>query len=215
VGLLGYCVGGTLSGIYAAQNPDNVAALVNLAGPFDFSKAGLLGKMVDPRFFNPAAVAEAGNVSPGQMQSGFVMLRPTLQISKWVTFADRALDPAFRESFDAMEAWANDNIPFPAAAYVTYITELYQQNKLFQGQHRVSGKPVDLGAIDCPVLSVVASKDNICPPEAATALNDLCGSKDKDVLTIPGGHVGAVVGSKAPTTLYPALSTWLRSKLCN
>ena len=29
VGLLGYCMGGTLSAIYTAQHPDEIAALVN------------------------------------------------------------------------------------------------------------------------------------------------------------------------------------------
>jgi hypothetical protein len=30
---------------------------------------------------------------------------------------------------------------------------------------------------------------------------------------VPGGHVGAVVGNRAPKVLYPAMRDWLRSKL--
>src|SRR6185369_11923320 len=104
---------GTLSGIYAALHPDEVAALANLAGPFDFSKAGFLGEMVDPRWFDADAIAEAGNVAPVQMQSGFVAMRPTSQMAKWVSFLDKAADPAAREAFEALEAWAGDNVPFP------------------------------------------------------------------------------------------------------
>jgi polyhydroxyalkanoate synthase len=213
VGILGYCMGGTLSGIWSALHPEQVAALVNLAGPFDFAKAGFLGEMVDARYFDAAAIAAAGNMSPQQMQSGFTALRPTMQLSKWVALLDRGLDPAVRESFDALEAWAGDNIPFPGAAYATYIGELYQQNLLVKGQHHVRGRRVDLGAIRCPVLSVVADRDAICPPAAATALNDHCGSSDKEVLTVAGGHVGAVVGGKAPKVLYPALAAWFRKHL--
>jgi polyhydroxyalkanoate synthase len=33
LGLLGYCIGGTLSAIHAALRPEGVRALVNLAGP--------------------------------------------------------------------------------------------------------------------------------------------------------------------------------------
>src|SRR5579859_8053605 len=84
VGLLGYCMGSTLAGIWTALEPAHVAALVNLAGPFDFSEGGALRTMVDPAWFDPRPIAEAGNVSPHQMQSGFVALRPTLQIAKWV-----------------------------------------------------------------------------------------------------------------------------------
>ena len=59
------------------------------------------------------------------------------------------------------------------------------------------------------MLTVVASRDTICPAEAATAMNDLVSSEDQSVLTIGGGHVGAVVGSRAPKQLYPAVAEWL------
>jgi polyhydroxyalkanoate synthase len=60
---------------------------------------------------------------------------------------------------------------------------------------------------------VTASRDTICPPDAAEALNAKVSSADQQVLTIPGGHVGAVVGSKAPRKLYPAVAEWLKDKV--
>src|SRR5450631_1582605 len=86
VGLLGYCMGATLAGIYTALEQKHVGALINLAGPFDFAHGGLLRTMVDPKWFDATAIAEAGNVGPNQMQSGFVALRPTAQIAKWMGF---------------------------------------------------------------------------------------------------------------------------------
>ena len=93
LGLLGYCMGGTLGAIQAALEPERCAALVNLAGPIDFSEAGMLGKMVERRWFDADAIAAAGNVSPLQMQSGFVALRPTTELGKLVRWLDRAHDP--------------------------------------------------------------------------------------------------------------------------
>ncbi|HEY2365010.1 MAG TPA: alpha/beta fold hydrolase [Polyangiaceae bacterium] len=213
--VLGYCMGGTLSAIATALRPERVAGLVNLAGPIDFSRGGLLAELVAPQHFNVEAVAGAGNIAPMQMQSGFWALRPTGQISKWFGLADRGSDPSFREAFGALETWASDNVPFPAAAYVTYIKELYQENRLLTATHAVRGKRVDLGAITCPVLTIVADKDTICPPDAALALNALASSKVKEVVTIPGGHVGAVVGSKAEKTLYPKIVDFLRRQTCD
>jgi polyhydroxyalkanoate synthase subunit PhaC len=213
VGILGYCMGGTLSSIWSSLHPGDVAALVNLAGPIDFSKAGFLGEMVDPAYFDAEAIASAGNMSAPQMQAGFTALRPTTQIAKWVGLLDRGLDPAARESFQALEAWSGDNIPFPGAAYATYIGDLYQKNLLVQGRHRVRGERADLASIRCPVLTVVADRDAICPPAAATALNDAVSSADKQVLTVAGGHVGAVVGGKASKVLYPALAAWFKERL--
>jgi polyhydroxyalkanoate synthase len=213
VGLLGYCMGATLAGIFAALEPARVAALVNLAGPFDFSEGGLLRTMVDPRWFDSRSIADAGNVGPHQMQAGFVALRPSAQIAKWIGFLDRAHDPRAREAFEALEEWAGDNIPFPAAAYATYIEELYQKNSLVRGEHYVAGRRVDLRAITCPVLTVSAERDTICPLPSARALLDACGSEDKELIVAPGGHVGAVVGSRAPKVLYPAIRAWLGERL--
>lgn len=213
IGLLGYCMGATLTTIFSALHPERAAAVVNLAGPIDFSEAGLLGKLTDAGHFDVDAIADAGNVHPLQMQSGFVAMRPSSQFTKWLALLDRGSDPEFVKAFDALETWANDNIAFPAEAYRTYIDELYQRNLLIQGKMYVGGKHVDLGSIDCPVLVVVTERDTICPPPAATALIDAVGSDDTEVVRVPGGHVGGVVGSRAPKVTYPAITRWFGQKL--
>jgi polyhydroxyalkanoate synthase subunit PhaC len=210
VSLVGYCMGGTLGAIHTALEPGQIAGLVDLLGPVDFAHGGALRRMVDRRWFDADAVAAAGNVSPHQMQAGFAALRPTLDIGKLVGLVDlAAADPAAREAFAALETWASDNIPFPAAAYRTYLAELYQDNALAAGRHTALGRRVDLAAIGCPVLTIVAERDTICPPSAALAINQLVSSPRKDVLTVPGGHVGAVVGSRAPTAVHAPLARWL------
>lgn len=213
VGLLGYCMGATMSAIHAALHPEAMAALVNLAGPVDFEEGGFMRHMVDPKWFDPNAIANAGNLSPSQMQSGFSALRPTQSLAKWVAYLDKCHDPKAREAFDALETWAGDNIPFPAEAYRRYIGELYQQNQLVLGTHRIAGRRVDLGAIRCPLLTITADRDTIVPPRAAMALAEKSSASEKELLTVPGGHVGAVVGSRAAKVLYPAMTTWLRRVL--
>lgn len=214
VGILGYCMGATLASVYAALHPTSVAALANLAGPIDFHQGGILAHLVRPEWFDPDAVADAGNVSPKQMQSGFQAMRPTLDVSKMINLLDRAKGgKAVFDGFYAMETWGSDNIPFPAAAYRTYITELYQQNLLFKGEHRVKGRRADLKAITAPVLVIGADRDTICPLPAARALIDASSAEDTRVLQVPGGHVGAVVGSRAAKDLYPATTAWFRQRL--
>lgn len=213
LGLLGYCMGGTLAAIHATLHPERLAALVDLAGPIDFARGGMLATMVDRRWFDADAIADAGNVSPEQMQAGFTALRPTLELGKWMSMPELARDPAAATAFRALDAWASDNIAFPAAAYRTYIGELYQQNRLIAGTHRALGRAVRLDAIRCPTAVIVADRDTICPPDAATALLDHVGTTDRTVLRVPGGHVGAVVGGRASRELYPALAAWLDTRL--
>jgi len=211
--VLGYCMGGTLTTIYAAQHASDFAALITLATPIDFQRGGQLRCMVEPQWFDVDAIADAGNVAPVQMQAGFVALRPTLDMGKIMAMPDLATDARAREAFFALDEWASDNIPFPAEAYRRYIRELYQENQLVEGTHRVAGRAVSLGAINCPTLVITASRDAICPPAAATALLNHVSSTDTHVLEVPGGHVGAVVGSKAAKEMYPALIRWLQPRL--
>ncbi len=215
LGILGYCMGGTLAAIHTALHPEQVVALANLAGPIDFIRGGALTHMVDRRWFDADAIAQAGNVAPEQMQAGFTALRPMMELSKLVSLPGLAADPAAKASFRALEAWAADNIAFPAAAYRTYIGELYQANRLIAGTHRALGRQVDLGAIRCPALAIVADRDQICPPAAATALLEHVTTTDTTTLRVPGGHVGAVVGNRAARDLYPKVAEWFGSRLAS
>ena len=112
------------------------------------------------------------------------------------------------DSFARLNGWASDNIPFPAAAYITWIRDLYQRNDLVAGRHHVVGRRVALEAIVCPVLVVSAGHDAICPPESAAALLEHVSSTDTRHVQVPGGHVGAVVGRRAAKVLYPAISAF-------
>jgi polyhydroxyalkanoate synthase len=207
--VVGYCMGATVSAIAIALEPELARGFVNIAGPIDFSEAGLLATLAHRDHFDPAAMTEAGNLPGAMMQSGFLALRPTSTISKWVTLAARASEPAYRDEFTVLERWAGDNVPFPGAAYVTYIRELYQENRLVKKEHVVRGERVDLSRIRCPVLSIAAERDAICPPDAAFAIAGSVGSNDTECVTVPGGHVGAVVGRTARTKLYPKVADWI------
>jgi polyhydroxyalkanoate synthase len=215
IGMLGYCMGGTLTAIYAAQHADTIAALVTLAAPIDFAAGGQLRTMVDPSWFDADAIADAGNVAPAQMQAGFAALRPLLDAAKLAGYPDLATDARARGAFLALEAWASDTIPFPGEAYRRYIRDLYQGNQLVSGTHRVGGRDVSLTAITCPTLVITATRDAICPPAAANALLDHVGTTATATakLEVAGGHVGAVVGSRAAREMYPALVNWLRPHL--
>jgi poly(3-hydroxyalkanoate) synthetase len=108
-----------------------------------------------------------------------------------------------------LQVWLNDGVAFPAEAYRTYMKECYQENHLVQGKLIVGGRRVDLAQIACPLLTITAAKDWLCPPESTTILNDLVASQDRRVLELPGGHVGVVAGAGAVGQLWPKLSDWL------
>jgi polyhydroxyalkanoate synthase len=213
ISILGYSMGATLAAITTSLDPSRISAFVNLIGPIDFERIGGSRAMVDERWFDLEAIASAGNIAPAQVRAGFIALHPTVWWRKAFDFAERAHDPVAREAFACVETWVNDNVPFPAAAYVRYVQALYRNNELVRGTHHVLGRRVDLRRITCPTLVITAAQDEICPPAAAQALREHVGTDDVTLLPLDGGHVGAVVGHTARDELYPALTDWLKAKL--
>jgi polyhydroxyalkanoate synthase len=209
VHLLGYCLGGTLAAVHAAARPERVASLMLVAAPVDFHQGGLLARWTTTPTFDLDALADAfGNVPWPLMQASFHMLRPTLNLSKLVSMIDRAWDDEFLDHFAALERWGNDNVSFPALAYRRYVQELYRENRLAAGTFTMSGRPARLDAIRQPVMVVSFAHDHIVPDRSATAALDLVASPDRQLLRVPGGHVGAMVSRKAKSGLWGQLSAW-------
>jgi polyhydroxyalkanoate synthase len=76
-----------------------------------------------------------------------------------------------------------------------------------RGAVELGGRPVDLGSIDCPVVSVVGEADHIVPPGATQPIMDVL--PDVEELRFPAGHVGLIVGKSAQRTTIPAIAAWL------
>jgi len=213
ISLLGYCMGGTLTTIYTALRPQAIKNMINLATPIDFKDGGLLSRWTDAAYYPvDKLVATFGIVPPSLMQAGFQMLKPMGQLAKWLTFFEKVENEEFVKVFLAMEAWTNDNVAFPGEAFRTYVKTCYQENLLRQNRLVVGGKRVDLGAITCAVLNIVAQMDHICAPKSASVLNQLVSSADKQLVILPGGHVGIVSGTGARKYLWPTIGDWLAAR---
>jgi polyhydroxyalkanoate synthase len=204
--VLGYCMGGSLAAIHAAAHPESLASLVALAAPVRFADAGLLGLWTQSELFEPRALVEAlGNVPWQLLQSSFHMLRPTLNLAKAVHMIDRAWDDEFLDGFLALETWGSDNVSFPGEVWRTWVEDLYRGDAFVRGTFALSGKPARIENVDCPLLVVTFEHDTIVPRPSAAPLFELASSRDKQVLHLPGGHVGAVVSRGASKKLWPAL----------
>lgn len=205
--VLGYCLGGTLALIHATARPEKVASLTLLAAPVAFRDEGMLSRWTQTKTFDLNAVVDAmGNVPWQLMQSAFMMLRPTMNLSKAVSVLDRAWDDEFLDGFFALETWGNDNVSFPGACYRTYIQELYRGDALVQDRFSLGARPIRLSTFTRPTLVVTFEHDAIVPWQSAAVCMDKIGSEDKQRLHLAGGHVGAVVSKKAASGLWPAIA---------
>ena len=199
INVVGYCLGGTLSLLYAALHPETVRRLVLLTTtvdgdveggiPWVAHKMGLAGEDFD----NPRLVPAA------EVKSWFEMLAPGSNslIGRVSDLWDRLDDSPDRlREVRTMASWVDDVVPAPGRL----LAELYRKlgpgaNGLMKGTAVVGDEAVDTNAVGMPVLSVLAEKDTIAPPAGVDAIRSIV--PHAEVLRLPGGHVGIVAGRAA------------------
>jgi polyhydroxyalkanoate synthase subunit PhaC len=214
VSVLGYCAGGLLSAIYAALHPDGpMKNLVTITVPVDFSKMELFRRMTDPQEFNVDKMIDADGIVPGDIVARmFSLLRPASDIANQIRLWDNLWNDAYVKQYRLLERWTAETLPLPGGYARQTVKELLQKNSLYEGTLRIRGRLVDLSRITAPFLSFVAQYDHIVPPACARPLYERVGSRDKEEVVLPGGHVSLVAGPNAIKRMWPKLNEWLERR---
>ncbi len=198
---VGYCVGGTFLAIFLSRHPEMARRAAFVATPIDFHKAGKLGTWVRAENLPlDQLVDNLGNYPGHLIKGGFTTLKPTGELSKFVSLWERGEDEKFKELWAAMEQWNNDSIDFPGEAYREYVRACYFENRLLAGGWSLAGRPVTLKRATMPALAIAATKDHIVPPDSAFALAQVWGGPVETTL-VDGGHVGMCVARGLPAAL--------------
>lgn len=212
--MLGYCMGGLLTLLYAATHPDSpVRNVLSLATPVDFDHLGLQG--IWGRSVDPARLVNTyGNIPAALIRHSFRMLKPASELSpaRFIGLWQKVEDDKYVAQFRAFDRWTQEHIDFPGETFRQTMTELVQGNKLIRGGMELGGRPVELSAIRQSFLAIAAESDHIVPLAATNRQADLVGSEDKEMLVLPGGHVGLAAGRNARKALWPRVAAWLAAR---
>ncbi|MDQ3873017.1 MAG: alpha/beta fold hydrolase [Thermoproteota archaeon] len=223
VSILGYSWGGVLSMIYASLRAENVKNLILQSAHVDFDKdTSILASWfrrlplddivrefnsIDCRFVNLALLMRNPAVH------SFDALRFGGYMSKGSLFYSQLGTDAMR-----IAAWMSDTPMIPAGFFRDYIGKLYQQNQLVKNELQITlcsedkAEFVDLAQITMPLLNIVDDKDDICTTPAATPINDIAASEDKELINFPIGHIELSVSSDAHVKLWPRVVRWLEER---
>lgn len=199
--LAGYCLGGTMSMAAAMLRPPR--ALVLIASPWDFGgfSSQTRNDLLDLwRAAEP--VARGFGLLPAEvLQQIFWRIDPSRTIAKFEQFAGK--DPASPEgqNYVAVEDWANDGPPLPLAAGRELMEDLMSGNATGERRWHVGGRLVDPAKLSAPLLNVLSTTDRITPAESAW--------QGGERIALSEGHVGMVVGRRAPGSLWHHLAAWL------
>jgi len=198
VALAGYCLGGTMA--IAAADLANVERVATLAAPWHFTNypEGSKRALQDMWRHSQATSHSLGALPMEVLQAAFWSLDPERTVRKFADFGRLDADSADARRFVELEEWANEGEPLPYRAAAELVDDLFGNDHPGKDAWIVGGRPV-AERLTVPTLHFTAERDLIAPPQTAAA---------GDVVAIPSGHVGMIVGS-ARLQLHQELKTFL------
>jgi polyhydroxyalkanoate synthase len=210
VGVLGYCLGGDFALLSLAGNPQvPIRNLALMATPIDFSVMGLPVSLIREGRLDPdLLIDDTGNLPASVLLNSFRLRNPTGELVQYVSLMDQLWNDEYVRSYQALNQWIHDHIPFPGALARQMVDLFVRRNQLMKGQVRLGGRRVRLKSVRCPLLNVVADKDDVVPAAAAEPVKKLVGSTDFEELRVNAGHVALVTGRIGHTQTVPGIIDW-------
>lgn len=199
--LAGYCLGGTMSIAAAALSAPR--ALLLIAAPWDFDGFSSQTRNDLLQLWEGAATAaeQLGLLPAEILQQIFWRIDPVRTIAKFEQFSTKDPSSAEGRNYIAVEDWANDGPPMTFAAGRQLMKSLMVENCTGQGAWTVAGRTIAPDRLRMPILNIASTIDRITPE--ATAL------PHGERLSLAEGHVGMVVGRKAPESLWHQIALWV------
>ncbi|MCY1505039.1 Poly(3-hydroxyalkanoate) polymerase subunit PhaC [compost metagenome] len=210
ISLVGYCMGGVLSSMYAALHADGpLKNLVCFTTPVDWRHM-FFGKLADKEFFNVDRMLDADGLVPtSTVQRAIEMHRPATRLVGQIRLWDNMWNDDFVKAYRLMVAMGQETVPLAGEYYRQTVSELAWKNGLYEGTLRIGDRQVQLQNIKVPLLHVVAQYDSMVNAECSRPLVEGVGSTDKEELVLPGGHLSLVAGPAAIRRMWPKLDQWL------
>jgi poly[(R)-3-hydroxyalkanoate] polymerase subunit PhaC len=208
--VLGYCMGGSLALLALATQTLPVRSLITMATPVDFHALGGLAGAIADRELDPETLIDwTGNVPPQHLSAFFRVRKPTAEVVTAARLWENLWNDRYVSSHQAMARWSREHVAFPGAAFRQVAKQWLRGNAWVEGGLSLAGRSVDLRAVRCPTLSVLALADDLVPPDSARPIADVVGDGNVQLLELQAGHAGLTASRKAATTTVPALIDWL------
>ncbi|MFW5956289.1 MAG: PHA/PHB synthase family protein, partial [Halorhabdus sp.] len=211
INLLGYCMGGTMSGIYTALHPEKVNALGLMATGLYFEETGgVIELWGDEEYYDPRDVTDTfGNVPGEFLAGGFDALDPVANsVTKYLQLYDRLENEDFVRNFARMQQWLGDDVDVAGEVYAQFVKDICQDTALYENELIIDGQHVDVTDIDVPLLQILGKYDTLVPPSASTPFNDVVSSEEVTTIEYPTGHVGLSMSSGTQRDLWPEVAEW-------
>jgi polyhydroxyalkanoate synthase len=199
---VGYCIGGTLLSIAAAEmagrDDDRLATVTLFAAQTDFSEPGELSVFISPAQLAmlEALMWKEGVLESRQMGGAFTLLR-TYDLLWGPSIATYLRGE--RMSLNDLMAWNADGTRMAYRMHTDYLHQLYLKNDLAEGRYVANGEQISLADVTAPMFVVGTETDHVAPWKSVYKVGKLVRSSDYTFCLTSGGHnAGIISGPQHP-----------------
>lgn len=219
VHVCGYSQGGMFAYQAAAYlRSAGVRSVVTFGSPVDVHRnlpairadvAGALVRWVEPAF---TRVMQGIEGLPGFLTStAFKLLSPRKEIQQRVEFLRLLNDRGALERREARRRFLGGEgfVAWPGPAFRAFVEDFIVANRLVSGGFVIDGRTVTLADLTCPILAFYGATDEIARPATVRPIADAAPGAQCSFVSVPAGHFGIVVGSRAMQLTWPTVAAWV------
>ncbi|HST39333.1 MAG TPA: alpha/beta fold hydrolase [Conexibacter sp.] len=215
VQLVGWCLGGIMALLVAAETPARVRSVAMVASPFDTSAVPLVaplrplvnlaGGSVGTAAYKLLGGAPAPLVKRVYQLAGF-----DKYVMKPFTLATNLDDRDFLAQVEAVDRFMGGMLAYPGRTFGQIYHRMLRRNDLAEGRIVLGDRTIELAGVTAPVLSIAGEGDGIAPRKAVHRVAELLpNAAEVKIATAPGGHLGVLTGRAARRTTWPLVDDFL------
>jgi polyhydroxyalkanoate synthase len=218
VQVVGWCLGGILSLLALAAEPDlPVEAAALIASPFDFTKVPLVAPL------RPIAAVTRGHGvtqlyrllggAPAPLvKRGYQLAGLQKYLLKPLTLATNLHNRELLAQIEAVDAFMDRMHAYPGRTFGQLYHRFFRANDLADGRLALRDRTLDLRDVRVRTLAVAGTGDGIAPVAACHHVAALLPHASVELATAPGGHLGVLTGRAAAGTTWNTLDAFLGAR---
>jgi len=214
---LGWCLGGILTLLSAAADPEQpIASIALVASPFDFAQVRMMAPIRRIAKLTGGALGTAlyralGGAPAPLVSRGFQLTAIDRYLTKPLFLAQNLHDRETIAHAEAVDAYMAHMFAYPGRTFGQLYHAFFRVNSLAGGKVELrEGHKIDLADVRQPVLSVAGTADVLAPKAAVHHVGGLLpNAAEVRLETAPGGHLGVLTGRSAIGTTWQYLDEFL------
>jgi polyhydroxyalkanoate synthase len=215
VQLVGWCLGGIMSLLVAADGNPAVRSVAMVASPFDVAQVPLIAPLRPLVNLTGGSVGTVlyrllGGAPAPLVRRAYQLAGLDKYVLKPFTLATNLDDRDFLAQVEAVDRFMAGMLAYPGRTFGQIYHRMLRRNDLADGSIALGGRTIELREVRVPVLSIAGEGDGIAPRKAVHRVGELLpNAPEVRLATAPGGHLGVLTGRAARTTTWRLLESFL------